>query len=183
MLYLRHARTLSRVFDGKLIASSDDMVQRTFLKALENAALVDEARSVRAYLITIARNLLLDRLREAAGPRGRVDPITHTLDGLESSLVGTVARARDRHCLLLALRRIPLQSQLLLELFYWEGLTGDELADSLGIPVGTLRSRLRRARMALAKQMKSASPAELDAMAEHADFSVWAAALRDSADR
>ncbi len=181
-LYFRHARALSRVFDGKVNASTDDMVQRTFLKALENASRVDGARSVRGYLIGIARNLMLDHFREAAGPRGRIDPLTQTLDGLEGSLSGAIAKARERHSLLLALRRIPLESQLLLELFYWEGLTGEELSEAMGIPEGTLRSRLRRARAALRKQMESVSNAEFDEMSRDADFSAWAAALREPAD-
>lgn len=178
-LYLRHARTISRVFTGKIPVPTDDMVQRTFLKALESAARMDDAHSVRAYLLGIARNLLLDHLRAAAGPRGRVDPITQTLDGLATSLSGAVSRARDRHALLLALRRIPLQAQLLLELYYWEGLSGPELATALDLPEGTLRSRLRRARLALREQMSTISSRELDAMERDADFSAWAAALRD----
>lgn len=180
-LYFRHARALSRVFDGKVNASTDDMVQRTFLKALENASRVDEARSVRGYLIGIARNLMLDHFREAAGPRGRIDPMTQTLDALERSLSGAIAKARQRHSLLLALRRIPIESQLLLELFYWEGLTGEELAEAMGIPEGTLRSRLRRARAALRKQMESVSAQEIDELSRNADFSAWAAALREPA--
>ncbi|MEM6992950.1 MAG: sigma-70 family RNA polymerase sigma factor [Myxococcota bacterium] len=181
-LYFRHARALSRVFDGKINASTDDMVQRTFLKALENASRVDDARSVRGYLIGIARNLMLDHFREAAGPRGRIDPMTQTLEGLAGSLSGAIAKARERHSLLLALRRVPIESQLLLELFYWEGLTGEELAEAMGIPEGTLRSRLRRARAALRKQMESVSTAEFDEMSRDADFSAWAAALREPSD-
>ena len=181
-LYFRHARTLSRVFDGKVAASTDDLVQRTFLKALESADRLDEARSVRAYLIGIARNLMLDHFREAAGPRGRIDPVTQTLEGLEMSLAGAVAKARERHSLLLALRRIPIEAQLLLELFYWENLTGEELAQAMGIPEGTLRSRLRRARASLRKQMEAVPREELDAMSKSADFSAWAEALREPAE-
>ena len=181
-LYLRHCATVSRVFTAKLNLSIDDMVQRTFLKAAESAGKDTEIRSVRAYLVATARNLLLDAFREAAGPRGRVDPLTQSLDGLEASMSGLVAKVQERHALFLALRRIPVDTQLLLELFYWEGLTGDELAEAFNVPVGTIRSRLRRARDALRRHMSTVSPEELEELSRRPDFSGWAAALRDGSD-
>ena len=181
-LYLRHCAVVSRVFVDKLkVSSVDDMVQKTFLKALEQAG-QGEVRSVRAYLVAIARNLLLDAFRSAAGPRGRVDPMTQTLQDFEHSLAGAVARAREKHALLLALRRIPVATQLLLELFYWEGMSGEELAEAFAVPEGTIRSRLRRARVALREQMAEVSDDELESMSKRPDFAAWAQALRSSDD-
>jgi len=178
-LYLRHSAVVSRVLAGKLPGSIDDLVQATFLRALESARRDREVDSVRGYLVATARNLLLDTFREAVGPRGRIDPMTHTLGDLEGSLSGAVAGARDRQALLVALRRIPLDSQLLLELFYWEKMTGDELAVALGVPVGTVRSRLRRARDALRSQMGDLSAEDLASLSRRPDFSAWAEALRE----
>jgi RNA polymerase sigma-70 factor (ECF subfamily) len=181
-LYVRHCATVSRVFTAKLQLSVDDMVQRTFLKAAETASKDAEIRSVRAYLVATARNLLLDAFREGAGPRGRIDPLTQTLDGLEASMSGVVARVQERNALFVALRRIPVDAQLLLELFSWEGMTGDELAETFAVPVGTIRSRLRRARDALRRHMSTVSPEEIAELSRRPDFSGWAAALRDGSE-
>ena len=51
--------------------------------------------------------------------------------------------------LLAGLRRIPLESQIIIELYYWEQLTTKQIAVILGVPHGTARSRLRAARRAL----------------------------------
>ena len=57
---------------------------------------------------------------------------------------------QDRRLLLAALRRIPLDLQIAIELIYWEGLTAPEVAEVLELPEGAVRSRVRRARAALA---------------------------------
>ncbi len=81
--------------------------------------------------------------------------------------------------LLAALRSIPLDLQVALELFYWEQLDGPDLAEVLGVPEGTARSRLRRAREAVAEKI-----AELlgdggqPAGASASDLDAWAATLR-----
>ena len=181
-LYLRHSAAVSRVFVAKLPGAVDDLVQATFLRALESARKDRDVQSVRGYLVATARNLLLDAFREAVGPRGRVDPLTQTLGELQSSLAGAIAGARHQQALFVALRRLPLDSQLLLELFYWERMTGDDLAVALGVPVGTIRSRLRRAREALRAQMGDLTAEELASLSRRPDFAAWAEALRGPSD-
>ena len=81
--------------------------------------------------------------------------------------------------LLDALRRIPLELQILLELHYWEAMTTEEIAEALGVPLGTVRGRLQRGRARLlevidelpvARAMQATLARELDA---------WATGLRD----
>jgi DNA-directed RNA polymerase specialized sigma24 family protein len=62
---------------------------------------------------------------------------------------------QEQRLLLEALRRIPLDYQLVLELYYWEDMAAPELAQVLGLPEGTVRSRLRRAKEALSEKMTS----------------------------
>ena len=52
-----------------------------------------------------------------------------------------------------ALRRIPLELQVALELYYWEGMAGPELAAALDLPEGTVRTRLRRGRQLVREQL------------------------------
>ncbi len=59
----------------------------------------------------------------------------------------SVAAARQEHeLLLLALQQVPVDDQTLLELFYWEALSGPEIAAVLEISAGAVRVRLHRAR-------------------------------------
>ena len=83
--------------------------------------------------------------------------------------------------LLEALRRIPLDYQIAVELFYWEGLTGSEVASALGVPEGTVRTHLARGRKALAERMAELEPAEL-VQSTMDDLERWAASLRAQLD-
>jgi RNA polymerase sigma-70 factor (ECF subfamily) len=61
-----------------------------------------------------------------------------------------MVRRREHRLLLEALRTIPVEDQVILELHYWDNLTTDEIAGALGIAIGTARGRLQRARDKLA---------------------------------
>ena len=85
----------------------------------------------------------------------------------------------EQRLLLEALRRIPLECQIVLELYYWEDMAAPELAQVLGIPEGTARSRLRRARELLTHRMKvlARSPALLKTTLS--DLEKWVRSLRE----
>ena len=93
---------------------------------------------------------------------------------------GTLAQAREeQELLLLALRRIPIDFQIAVELYYWESLSTRELAEVLGVPEGTVRSRLARAREHLAREIEvlAASPQLRDSTMQ--GFDTWARSLKD----
>jgi RNA polymerase sigma factor (sigma-70 family) len=94
---------------------------------------------------------------------------------------GTIAAAKAEQKLLLqALRRIPVDFQIAVELYYWEGLSTRELAEVLDVPEGTVRSRLARAREHLAKQMHDLAQSPALAESTIGDFERWARSLKDS---
>lgn len=149
-LVSRHYDPIVRFFATKVGDDADDLVQRVFLRVVEAADRYAADGSVRAFLFGIARNVLYEHLRGRVRD-GRVDP-----DFRQSAIidlvpgVSTVAASRaEQRQLLAALQRLPVESQLLLELFYWEEFSVDELATTLGVAVGTVKSRLHRARAAL----------------------------------
>ena len=80
------------------------------------------------------------------------------------------------------LRRIPLDYQVALELFFWEHLTGPEIAQVLGVPEGTVRTRLRRGRLALEEQVKLLAASPTDASATIDRLDEWAASIRARVD-
>ncbi len=89
-----------------------------------------------------------------------------------------IAKHQEQRLLLEALRHIPLGLQIVLELTYWEKLTSPEMADLLGIPEGTVKSRVGRAREKLDEQLskRAESPAQLETTPS--DLDGWAAQLR-----
>ena len=166
--------------DGEL----EDLVQATFAQCLASHASFRGEASFRTYLFTIARHELYAHWRRRQRARGEIDVASTSVEDLRTSPRSKLAAHQDRQILARALREIPLELQVALELHYWEDLSGPELAIILDIPEGTVRSRLRRGRELLqeafarvAAEAHSASPESLD------ELDLWAKRLRDGMGR
>ncbi|MCH9684555.1 MAG: RNA polymerase sigma factor [Deltaproteobacteria bacterium] len=175
-LLVRHFKALSRFFRNKATGGVEDLIQRTMLVCLENADRLREASSFRAYLFTIARNELYRHYRR--GRRDALDTSLHSVHDLQPSYATVLARREEERLLLTALRRLPIDLQVTVELFYWEGLTYAELGEVLGVHRETIKSRLRRA-----KDLLRASMAEAAERGEVSEASIellddWARGLR-----
>ena len=144
----RHFDSLYRFFDRKVHADVADLVQKTFLACVESKERFARTSSFRTYLFSIARRKLYDHWRTRSR-RPETDLSSTSIVDLGMTPSAIHAGKQEQRLLLEALRNIPLESQLLLELHYWEGLTGPQLAEAFEIPEGTVRSRLARARSAL----------------------------------
>jgi RNA polymerase sigma factor (sigma-70 family) len=146
-LYRRHAGSVTRFFRNK-VAERDiaDLLQATFMSCFERADRFREGSSFRAFVLAFARNLLLHHYRTRYRKDDKIDfAVSSVLDlGLSPSAV--MVERQEEARLLAALRSLPVELQVLLELFYWENLAGPELAELHGVAEGTIRSRLRRAR-------------------------------------
>lgn len=147
----RHYGSIVRFFRNKVSQDPDELVQRTFLRCIEQRAAYRNESSFRGYLFGIARNVLYEFLREKARAHG-FDSGVSSMHAIDPSPSQVIAQRREVTLLLDSLRRVPVDQQMLLELFYWEGLSTNEVADVLGIPQGTVKGRLSRARRALAAE-------------------------------
>lgn len=176
-LFERHFENLYRFFRNKAEGAVDDLIQQTFLRCVESRDRIRGESSFRTYLFTIAHHELYAFWRKRAREE-ITDFSERSVEDLATSPSGVVARHREQQLLLSALRAIPLELQVVLELHYWEELSGPELAEVLAIPEGTVRSRLRRGREALEEKMKSlgAEPSLLTSTLT--DLDRWAASLR-----
>ncbi|MBK6921570.1 MAG: sigma-70 family RNA polymerase sigma factor [Deltaproteobacteria bacterium] len=146
-LFARHMAAVARVFRFKADEALDDLIQDTFLVCLERRDVVVAGAGLRPFLLGVAYNLLRRHFERRMGPRGRVDPMTTSLGQLDGhSPASVLSLARAQADVIEALRELPLEQQVALELFYWEDLSAPEIAGILGIPEGTVRSRLRIAR-------------------------------------
>jgi RNA polymerase sigma factor (sigma-70 family) len=156
VLVERYYEAISRFFANKAGEYADDLIQRTFLICSESLGRFRGDGSVRAFIYGIARNVLYEHIRSrmkatARKPDFSVSSIVDLAPG-----VSTVAAQRaEQRVLTEAMQRIPLELQLLLELYYWEELRVSELAEVMGVPPGTIKSRLHRARALLQESIET----------------------------
>lgn len=158
-LFERHFESIFRFFRNKASDDLEDLVQSTFASCLASREQIRGEASFRTYLFTIARHELYAHWRRRRRDAATVDIGSLSVEDLAPS-PGTLLDARDeRERLAHALRTLPLDLQIAVELHYWEELSGSELARALEIPEGTVRSRLRRAREALAAALATSPDA------------------------
>ncbi len=173
----RHFAAIYAFFRNKLGGEIDDLIQRVFLSLVESKDGIVEAASMRTYLFRIARNELFDHLRRRQR-QPRIDGLSASVEDLGERPSEIVAGRQEQRLLLRALRRIPLDDQIALELFYWEKLTGGEVGRVLGVPEGTARTRLRRARLALRAEIERQARSPEVARSTTGDLEHWVASLR-----
>ncbi len=143
-LFRRYFDGLYRFFRTKLDGPIDDLVQETFLSISRVREDLELRGPFRAYLFATARNTLCSTLRVRAR-RQDIDFLTSSVADLGSSASSILARREEHAAVLDALRRLPTELQIIVELRHFEGMSGPELAETLGLAEGTVRSRLRRA--------------------------------------
>ncbi|MEJ0069327.1 MAG: RNA polymerase sigma factor [Pseudomonadota bacterium] len=148
--HIPELRRLARSFD-KDRAAADDLVQETLVRALQKLHLYEPTGPFAGWLATIMRNLFIDRTRrrkikpeepvdvlpQALEPRSKDDPIDRlTLRDLKIAIAGLP----------------PAQREVLLMIGV-SGQSYEDVAAQLAVPLGTVRSRLFRARETLMRKM------------------------------
>ncbi|MGH1344308.1 MAG: RNA polymerase sigma factor [Nannocystales bacterium] len=175
-LLTRHFDRLFRFFELSAPGAAEDLVQETLVAALEGRARFRADASFGAYLMGIARNKVLMYWRTRSRRPREVDVGAMSLEALGASATSVIAHRDAERRLLLALRTIPLADQLLLQMHYWDGLTGPELAEALDLPEGTVRTRLRSAKA----KLRDSVEADVSVRGRAVDsFDDWVCSLRD----
>jgi RNA polymerase sigma factor (sigma-70 family) len=146
LLFDRYYDAVTRFFANKIAENPSDLVQETFTACLQGRDRLRDSQSFRSYLFGIAYNVLRQAYRGRRIAGDRFDPATHSAADASPGPGTMMADTAEQRLLLEGLRRIPLDHQVVLELFYWEDMTSAAIADTLGEPHGTIRTRLRRAR-------------------------------------
>ena len=127
---------------------ADDLVQDTCARALANADQWQPGTRLDSWMYRIAQNLWFDRMRSQK-VRGEVVDVDTALD-----LAGSDGRDVTENRLTLqvvakSISKLPPDQQLVIAHVCIDGLSYKDAADALGIPIGTVMSRLARARKAL----------------------------------
>ena len=170
ILFDRYFPAIARFFQSKSIDAVEDLVQETFL-AVQRARDRIQKSSFRNYLFGTAHNLLRAHLRRRHDDA--FDSAQMSVLDLCPGISSLIAATDQQRVLQLALQRVPLDDQIVVELRFWEGMTVPEIAEVLEVPLGTVSSRLRRAIKRLEGTIAEieASPALLDMTLR--DFSAW----------
>lgn len=180
LLVRRHVAALERFFRGKAGPASElaDLVQQALAVCVKTRDRVPEGLAFRAYLLGIARNVLLHALRRQ-GRKPEPDALDEPLLAAPSELSPSrvVAARAERQLLLRALRRLPFELQWVIELHYWEGMLQDDIAVVLAVPPGTIKSRLSRAKQRLREQIAAIAEDPLLRASTVDDFERWAREL------
>lgn len=123
---------------------TEDVVEETFWQVWQRAASYDASRgTVRTWILTIARSRALDRLRSRKRNREDIaadmsilrDPAPDPSENAESD--------ERRHLVQRALQELPEDQRRALDLAYFRGFSQSEIAEMLGEPLGTIKTRMR----------------------------------------
>lgn len=177
-LFDRYFDALFRFFRNKVQDGAEDLVQQTFLALVQSRDKFRGDSSFRTYLFTAARSKLYNYL-ERRGRDGLVDYGVTSCEDLGISPASMIGRDEQQKLLLLALRRLPIEMQITLELYYFERIRGPELAAVLDIPEGTVRSRLRRGIDLLRERLLELQHSADLVETTMSNLDDWAAGLQD----
>jgi RNA polymerase sigma-70 factor (ECF subfamily) len=178
----RHFAAISRFFRNKVvqIEDADELVSQTFLACTAGKERYRGEASVRQFFFAVAHNVLNTYIRgRYKRQRERLDfgaVCVQELDPASPSSI--VMHQREARCFVQTLRELPLDDQVVLELMYFEGLSGRQIAELMALPEGTVRGRLARGKDRLRERVAAAlrdaagdagpsvSPEQLDAWAQ-----------------
>jgi RNA polymerase sigma-70 factor, ECF subfamily len=152
-LVLEHGNALHGYLARRAPAAADDLLSEVWLAAFAGRGRYDpELGSVRGWLFGVARNVMLAHLRKAK-PVTREGP--EPLDDVWDAVVARLDAAAVGPRLQAALTSLPAVERELLLLVAWEQLSPAEAAQVVGVPTGTARSRLHRARTRMREQLET----------------------------
>ena len=171
---------LTALTSGRRLDVVDDLLAETYARAWQQWPQLVGYTQPQAWLHTVAWRLAATRWRTASR---RAEVLTRWAPDLARGVAAEVAvdvhagppgsyltddAALDRIVVADAMRGLPADQQRLLCAYYWTGLPVRELADTLGVPAGTVKARLFRARAALAGALaeRDAAPFARRARAE-----------------
>lgn len=137
---------------------ADDLVQECLARAIARTKAWSEVRNVRAYLFTILHNLHVDRVSRGrrAGTEIPLESVEHKLTSRPRQEESLRIRDLER-----ALRALPDDYRKAVLLVGLEGMSYQEAATALGVPIGTVMSRLSRGRETLRQFMARESRTKL----------------------
>jgi RNA polymerase sigma-70 factor (ECF subfamily) len=179
----RYLGMLTRFFRNKVASPEDaaDLISETLLACTKGKERVRDGEAFRSFLFAAAMNMLRRHYRKQAKRGRELDDFADVCvgdSGHPRSLHSVVALEQEGRLLVRALRRIPLDQQLVLELSYFEGLGGPEIAELLEVPQPTVYTWLRRGKERLRVAMLELAESPAVAESTMMGLQTWAGRVR-----
>jgi RNA polymerase sigma-70 factor, ECF subfamily len=135
---------------------AEDLTQETYAKAWRKIADLRQAASLRSWLLTIARNEFLQSVRRRQPAVESVDPLEnqHEMVDPTPSVLNNLEDSEREQELRRAVRALEADLAEVVALHYFQALSLREIGSHLGLPVGTVKSRLHRALADLRASLK-----------------------------
>lgn len=150
-LFDRYKNSVAGMLNCRNTALSEDILQETFIKAYLNLDKYNPLYSFPGWLLVIARNLLVDHTRRAS----RLDPSLSV--ELGATVIASMApnpeeqaiNNQNHKALEAAMAELTPAYREILYLRFWSDLPYEAIAEQLSLPIGTVKTRIHRARQAL----------------------------------
>jgi RNA polymerase sigma-70 factor (ECF subfamily) len=125
---------------------AEDVVQDAFLSVWRKAGSYVEGRgSVKTWLTSIVRNRAIDLVRARRESDGDDEAVLLALRDTSPGVVEQVTASLDRQTVREAIVQLPLEQRQAIAMAYFEGRSHSEIAEVTGLPLGTVKSRIRLA--------------------------------------
>ncbi|MGE0057966.1 MAG: RNA polymerase sigma factor [Dehalococcoidia bacterium] len=139
-------------------SDAEDVVQESFLALWRQAPRLDAKRGLRSYLMTIVHNKAVDRLRQKGRRPEAVLNEDAPFKAPENEAPETVVeKASEADEVRAAMAGLSEDQRTAVEMTYFKGMTINDAAEKLGIPVGTVKSRLRLALGHMRRRLEGAT--------------------------
>jgi RNA polymerase sigma factor (sigma-70 family) len=136
--------------------SAEDVAQEVFLKLHRSLGAYDPAAgSFGAWLMTMARHCSIDHYRRTREARLREAPLLFETPAAGEGTDAALKRREARELVLAGLAALPVELREPIELCDLRGASYEDAAAALDVPLGTLKSRLSRARLEMARRLRS----------------------------
>jgi RNA polymerase sigma-70 factor (ECF subfamily) len=132
-------------------ADAQDLAQEVWIRVIRGIPRLRDGSRLRGWLFGIARRVLMDRLRRAYATPSTAEV---EVDTLPAEATASMELEADLALLDDTLTALPVTEREVLTLFYLRDLSLAELAEAVGVPIGTVKSRLFRARRMLRAAMQ-----------------------------
>jgi RNA polymerase sigma-70 factor, ECF subfamily len=153
-LYDNYAKALFGIIHSIVadIEESEDVLQKTFMKIWDNFESYDTSKGrLYTWMLNIARNMSIDykRSKSSKNKIQNTDKDVYTLKNLfeEDNSLDTIGLKK-------VVDKLKPEQLILIELAYYKGYTQEEISKQLEIPIGTVKTRIRKALLILREQLK-----------------------------
>lgn len=166
---------------SKAPSAAKDITHDSFAACFQGLDTLRDPAAFRSFLFGIVCNRIRMHYRRRRTDGERLDFGTVTSMDLDPSPSQIMVEHDEQRLLLHALRRLPLDMQILLELYYWQNLRVGDIASALEIPANTVKARLFRGRKQLKELLLTLEAPGQVIEQTVSNLESWARGLRDAA--